>query len=181
LINTIRYAPNRINADPVSCKEVTGSLSHRTPKNNEITGDRSNIVEAFDRLMYFNPQYHVRTYRNRKDPETAMYVNCWTVSARSNGSLSVISIMENKTREPKNILEKVTTQLLSLFNIAFFEITFSTAQSIVAAKTKKSPVLISAERFCICIRINPNNIIPIASSCCFVIFSFRNMKANMSA
>ncbi len=92
-----------------------------------------------------------------------------------------MKIIENNTREPKNILEKVTTQLLSLFNIAFLEIVFSTAQRKVAARTKKSPVLISAEIFCICIRTSPSSMIPIAINCCFVIFSLRNMNARTSA
>lgn len=38
----------------------------------EITGARSNIVAAFDRLMYFSPQYHVSTYRNSRAPEIVM-------------------------------------------------------------------------------------------------------------
>ena len=89
--------------------------------------------------------------------------------------------MAKSTREPKNILEKVTTQLLSLFSIAFLEITFSIAHKIVAARTRKSPVLISAESFVICITTSPSNMISMAISCCFVIFSFRKMTARIAA
>ena len=95
--------------------------------------------------------------------------------------MPVKNIIEKSTREPKNILEKVTTQLLSLFNIAFLEIVLSAAQKTVAANIKKSPALISAERFVSCIKTNPDNIIPMASNCCFVIFSFRKMNARIAA
>lgn len=89
--------------------------------------------------------------------------------------------MENKRSEPKNILEKVTTQLLSLFSIAFFAIRPSIAQRTVAAKIKKSPVLISAEIFVSSITKSPRSMMAVAKSCRFVIFSFRNMKAKMIA
>src|SRR3989339_1583956 len=90
-------------------------------------------------------------------------------------------IIPNKNNEPKNILEKVTTQLLSLLSIAFFEMTFSTAQSIVADNTKKSPIFISFEIFVNSIKTKPNNIIPIAINCFFVIFSLRKINANIVA
>ena len=83
--------------------------------------------------------------------------------------------------EPKNIRLKTTTQLLSLFIMAFFAIVFSIAQRIVAPKTSMSPILISAESFDNCISNNPNSMMSIAINCFFPIFSLRKMKANMVA
>ena len=54
----------------------------------------------------------------------------------------VKNMIENNISEPKNILLNVTTQLLVLLSIVFFEIVFSIAQSIVAARMSRSPVLI---------------------------------------
>ena len=48
------------------------SPKNMIPNINEITGANNNIVAAFDRLMYFSPQYQVSTYRNSKAPEIVM-------------------------------------------------------------------------------------------------------------
>ena len=62
LFNPItKYAPIRIRIEPIACVRMICSPSHTTAKIREITGDISRIVAAFDRLMYFSPQYHVRT------------------------------------------------------------------------------------------------------------------------
>ena len=65
-------APIKINAEPIICRVKICSFNQIAPKINEITGDSKRMVEAFERLMYFNPQYHVRTYNSKKEPEIVM-------------------------------------------------------------------------------------------------------------
>lgn len=55
------YAPNRIKAEPTNCKFGAGSLNTTTPKTKEITGDKSNIIDALDTLINFMLKYHERT------------------------------------------------------------------------------------------------------------------------
>lgn len=93
----------------------------------------------------------------------------------------VRAIIANRIIEPKNILLNTTTQLLSLFNIAFFAMVFSIAQRIVAPRTSMSPILISAESFDSCIKRSPNSIMSMAISCFFPILSLRKMKARIVA
>ena len=93
----------------------------------------------------------------------------------------VRKIIEKRSIDPKNILEKVTTQLDSLFSMTFFDIVFSIAQRIVAPRIRKSPALISAESFVNSMMKSPSSIMPRAVSCRFVIFSFKNMKPKISA
>ena len=93
----------------------------------------------------------------------------------------VRKIMANRIIEPKNIRLKTTTQLLSLFSIAFFAIVFSIAQRTVAPRTSMSPIRISAENFDNCIRSKPNSMISIAINCFLDIFSLRKMNARIVA
>ena len=62
LFNPItKYAPIKIKTEPIACVSMICSPSQATAKIRDITGDMSSIVEAFERLMYFRPQYQVRT------------------------------------------------------------------------------------------------------------------------
>lgn len=146
-----------------------------------ITGEISRMVDAFERLMCFNPQYHVRTYRSKSVAEIVVYRICADVRLKSRFSFPVMMIIENNKSDPKNILLNVTTQLLSLFSIAFLEIVFSSAQRTVADKTSRSPILMSGVSFARFISTSPKIIISIAISCFFVTLSFKNIIASIVA
>lgn len=110
-----------------------------------------------------------------------MYKICSAVKDSRREVFPVRKMIAKRIREPKNILEKVTTNGDSLLIIADFAIVFSVAQRAVADRTRMSPILISRGRVVACMTISPRSIIPTAVSCCLVIFSFRKMKARMHA
>ena len=65
-------APTRINIEPIIWNINTVSPRKIIPSTREITGANNSIVAAFERLMYFSPQYQVSTYRNSRPPEIVM-------------------------------------------------------------------------------------------------------------
>ena len=90
----------------------------------------------------------------------------------------------NKNNDPKNILAKETTKLLSPDIIAFLDMTFSIPHNMVAQITRKSPKLGFVHKLEGAIPPKDKTIVPVdiankASNCFLVIFSFKKIKANM--